>query len=225
MRGPAPVVLAGSARTVERLAVQLRSAGRDPVPAVVLATEAPDDRRALDAALARLAEGGYDAIAVTSAAAVEAFARVEVPSRVWVAAVGPGTADALATHGIRVRLTPRDASAAGLLAAWPPGAGRRVLLPHSDLARPELEEGLRDRGEHPDPVVAYRTVPREPSAAAQRALAGGAAVVVTSPSAFAAIGPWLEPSTRVLAIGPTTADTVRAAGRSVELLQMKACLT
>ena len=76
-----------------------------------------------------------------------------------VAAIGPGTAAALAAGNIRADLVPERFVAEALARrAARPGPGR-VLLARAEVARDVLPDGLRARGWEVDVVDAYRTVP------------------------------------------------------------------
>jgi uroporphyrinogen III methyltransferase/synthase len=112
---------------------------------------------------------GYDWAVFTSANGVDAFyesLKMEgLDSRAFgnvrVAAIGPGTADALAKRGIDADVVPGQFVAEALLDALEkngPVAGRRYLVPRADIARPELVDGLRARGAHVNEVEAYRTI-------------------------------------------------------------------
>jgi uroporphyrinogen-III synthase len=98
---------------------------------------------------------------------------------------------------------------------WP---GRSVLLPRAEGGLPTLASGLRARGARVDEVVAYRTVRTAPAALLRAWHAASPdAAVVTSPSAatalLEAVGPRALLALRgVVAIGPTTAAPLRAAG-------------
>ena len=64
-----------------------------------------------------------------------------------IAAIGPGTAAALARHGITADLVPERFVAESLLDAFPPAlAGERVLLARAEVARDVLPEGLERLG-------------------------------------------------------------------------------
>jgi uroporphyrinogen-III synthase len=133
------------------------------------------------------------------------------------AVVGPGTADALAGHGIHAALVPDRFVAEGLLDAFPaPPAGGRVLLAQAEAARPVLSDGLRARGWEVRTVVAYRTVPVVPPAEVLRSASGADAIAFTSGStvdAFvAAAGIGAVPAA-VVTIGPVT--TAAAVGHGL----------
>ncbi|OMH35125.1 uroporphyrinogen-III synthase [Tersicoccus sp. Bi-70] len=169
-RGPARAGALGAA---------LREAGATVLTVPVIDFAWPADLGPLDAALAGLRAGRYGWLAVTSATTVTALTRrataigtglpeLLTAGAARVAAVGAGTAAALARAGVSVDLVPATGSGAdALLAAWPELPGdessddetpRAVLLPHSDLAAGTLEAGLTARGWTVNFVTAYRTV-------------------------------------------------------------------
>lgn len=112
---------------------------------------------------AAIAAGDHAWIAFTSANAVEAvFAglaqrgrdlRALAPARI--AAVGPGTAEALLRHGIRADLLPERADASALAEALIAAGGHSVLLPQAAEAEPILAERLRAAGWRVTTVTAY----------------------------------------------------------------------
>jgi uroporphyrinogen-III synthase len=135
-----------------------------------------------------------------------------------VAAVGPGTAGALAARGVVADLVPESAVAEALVEAFPAGAGR-VLLPQAAAARPVLAEGLRAKGWTIDVVEAYRTVPARPSDEALAAAAKADAIAFTSSStvtSWLALGATLPPV--VACIGPVTAATAAEHGVPVTVV-------
>jgi uroporphyrinogen III methyltransferase/synthase len=101
-------------------------------------------------------------------------------------------------------------------------AGRRFLIPRSDLAREVLPSGLREAGARVDAVVAYRNVPAVVDAEALcAALCEGRLDVLTfaSPSAAHRFVELLDPAAReaaarctVAAIGPVTARALADTG-------------
>ena len=172
--------------------------------------------------------GDYDWVAFTSANAVIRFfaALGEVGSDTRalagarVAAIGPGTADALAGAGVRADLVPERFVAESLLDAFPPGPGR-VLLPRAAVARDALPAGLAERGWSVDVVEAYRTVLGRPAAEALGAAATAHAVTFTSSSTvtnYLAVAGDLPVPAVVACIGPITAQTARAAGLTVDVV-------
>jgi uroporphyrinogen-III synthase len=223
-------VLAGRRVLVTRrwpeLAEAIAARGGSAAEVPVLEIGPPEDPGPFAAALLRLAE--YDWLVFTSAHAVEAVASAlaarggALPAAVRLAAVGPATTEAVAfawPHA-RVEVQPaNDFRGTGLVEAFASHdvAGRRVLLPVSDRAASTVEHGLAARGAHVDRVVAYRTLPAiqvRPALLGELQRAPDAAVFA-SPSAVEA---FLEAAgspgrgVGALAVGPTTAEAVRAAG-------------
>ncbi len=151
-----------------------------------------------------------------------------------VAVVGDGSARALKERGVRADFVPDQARGEALAQTLPREEGRRrVLVAGSRLARPELIEGLRQRGFDLTHWALYQ--PRPNAGEIDRLLGALAAgrltdVVVFSPSAVQAIVERVpaialpEPragvgaeslgsgGARWFAIGPTTARALEEAG-------------
>jgi uroporphyrinogen III methyltransferase/synthase len=137
-----------------------------------------------------------------------------------VAAIGPGTAAALATGGIKADLVPERFVAESLVEVFPePGVdGGRVLLARAAVARDVLPDGLRALGWEVEVVDAYRTVPAAISDE-QRALAATAEIATFASSStvdhfVAAFGAAAVPPV-VACIGPVTGVTARRHGLAV----------
>jgi uroporphyrinogen-III synthase len=198
-----------------------RGASTIVAPTIVLR---PVRSAALTAALRDLAGGGYAWVILTSPATVGVLAdRLRGPwdVRASVAAVGDGTAEAFRRWARRSPdLRPRAFTVAALARAFPRGRGR-VLCPRADVAPAGLEEALERKGWSPERVDAYRTrVPKGLPAAARRALAADRVDAVTFTSAstvrgFLQAGGTLSRPTKVVCIGPVTAEAARAQGMSV----------
>jgi uroporphyrinogen III methyltransferase/synthase len=143
---------------------------------------------------------------------------------VKVAAIGPGTAAALATRGIVVDLLPERFVAESLLDAFPaPEApGARVLLARAERARDVLPEGLAARGYAVEVLAVYRTVTAAPDPDALAAVQAGAVAAVTFTSSSTVrnfvdlVGPLPDPQPLVVSIGPVTSDTARELGLRVD---------
>jgi len=165
----------------------------------------------------------FDWIVFTSENAVErlfaAIPGVRTLGGVRVAAIGPGTADALRRRGVRPDLLPRRFVGEALVAEFPPGIpGGRVLLPRAAVARAVVPDGLRRLGWHVEVVEAYRTVPAAASAAALARAAGADAITFTSPSTvrgYCSLGVAGGVPPVVVSIGPVTSAAARAAGLTV----------
>jgi uroporphyrinogen III methyltransferase/synthase len=141
-----------------------------------------------------------------------------------VAAIGPGTAGALLSRGVRADVVPERFVAESLLQSFPlPGApGERVLIVRAEQARDVLPAGLRERGHEVDVLAVYRTVRGhvDPDAV-QRVREGRVdAITFTSSSTVAnlcdILGAVPEPQPLVVSIGPVTSDTARARGLRVD---------
>jgi len=140
-----------------------------------------------------------------------------------VAAIGPGTAEALAARGIVADVVPDEFVAEGLLRALASEemGGQWVLLPRAEGGRRELVDGLNAMGARVDELPLYAaTVPREPDAEGLRRLRAGDVDVVALASSSAArnlilmLGGDVEPLRQALiaCIGPVTARTVEEMG-------------
>ncbi|MCE2532073.1 MAG: uroporphyrinogen-III synthase, partial [Acidimicrobiia bacterium] len=141
-----------------------------------------------------------------------------------VAAIGPGTAAALAGMDATVSLLPEQYVAEALVAAFPSpdrcdGAGR-VLVVRAEVARDVLPVGLAAKGWSVDIVAAYRAEPRILVAAERAAVAGCDTVIFTSPSVVEAFCDQPEPlpvPETVAAIGPVTAAAARRRNLTVHV--------
>jgi uroporphyrinogen III methyltransferase/synthase len=209
------------------LPLQAQGAATIEVPAIEI-RDPVDGGAALAAAVNRL--GSYDWVVLTSANGARRLlgairdggrdARAFAGARL--AAIGPGTAEALATAGLVVDLVPPRFVAESLLEAFPEPtdpAGGRVLLVRAAVARDILPEGLRAKGWDVDVVEAYRTEQAPLDAGQAAAVAGADVVTFTSSSTvtnfLAAMGDRPIPPA-VVVIGPITAATAREHGLAVD---------
>jgi uroporphyrinogen-III synthase len=187
----------------------------------------PADWTPLDAALDRLGE--YGALVFTSPRAAGSFAtRVRKRSIDWpresalaVWASGPQTAAALQGAVGRVRLpVGRERGLLGAARALAQAmldekmAGP-VLFPCGEEHRDELPAELRQNGITVDEIVCYRSVLAEETEA-RVAASRGSVLVVASPRVAGLLARACPRGTRpdLLAVGPTTAESARAAGWS-----------
>jgi len=217
------VVVTRTRAQASELSARLRDAGAEPIEVPTIQVVDPDDGcTALRAALQRLGDGAYDWLVLTSPNGVErTFAQLpDVRAvRAKVAAIGPGTADALARHRIHADLVPERFVAEGLLDAFPDGRGR-VLIARAAVARDVLPDGLRAKGWDVDVVDAYRTVQADVTDDDIDRAATADAITFTSSST---VERWLElagtdSTPKVVAcIGPITAATARERGLHVDV--------
>jgi uroporphyrinogen-III synthase len=207
--------------------LQAQGAATVEVPAIEIRDPA-DGGAALAAAVDRL--GDYDWVVLTSPNGAHRLldavrdggrdARAFAGARL--AAIGPGTGEALAAANLVVDLVPPQFVAESLLDALPaptdPGRGR-LLLVRAAVARDILPEGLRARGWDVDVVEAYRTEPVPVDDEQAAAVAGADVVTFTSSSTvigfLAAMGDRPLPPA-VVVIGPITAATAREQGLAVD---------
>jgi len=208
---PAPgAARAQASNLVERLAALGAEVVELPTIEIV---DPADGGDALRAAAGRLAT--YDWVIFASVNAVDRLFRCVRDARAFgfarIAAIGPGTAAALADRGVAADLRPDTAVAEALVESFPyPSGAGRVLLPQAAGARPVLARGVRAKGWLVDVVEAYRTVAARPTvddlAAATRAdaIAFTSSSTVTSWLGVAGVDA-LPPV--VVCIGPVTAET------------------
>ena len=196
----------------------------------MVAFGAPDDTASLDEAMAGLA--GYDWIFLTSQNALRAlqershFLQMDLPlatGGVRIAAVGPATAEAASGAGLAVSYVATKHTGVSLAEELAMEvSGKRVFLPRSNRANPELVEKLRGLGAQVTDLVAYRTTRPNKESEEQVAAAvreGIDAVLFFSPSAvhhfqeLVGVESFVELSTQCAfaAIGPVTAEVLRKA--------------
>lgn len=223
------IVVTRAREQASTLVRALQAAGAATVELATIEITDPDDGGAgLRAAAANLS--GYDWVVLTSANGATRFLAELRDARalggVQVAAIGPGTAAALAAGNVVADLLPHEYVAESLLTAFPdPPAGGdrpgRVLLPRAAVARDVLPDGLRAAGWQVDVVEAYRSVTGQPSAPDRAAAASADIITFTASST---VTRYLEvkgddPVPPVVAcIGPVTADTAREHGLRVDLV-------
>ncbi|MHB1434508.1 MAG: uroporphyrinogen-III synthase [Thermoplasmata archaeon] len=192
----------------------------------------PVPARRLRRRLARLRP--VDGVILTSPAAVESFLAPVLPHvwpsdwrriRYW--ASGPATARALRRRGGPRATVGAPDGAEGIFRALARSPPLRLLYPRSDRAGPALARRLRRAGHRVVEVIAYRHRPAHRASDRDRRWARGAdLIVVTSPSAWEglrrALGPAgveaLRSSARWVALGPTTARSLRTAGLRVRVV-------
>lgn len=220
-------ILLTRAKPNDAIARALRLAGAQ-VDALALTVSTPLDSAQLDAARARLTDGGYAWVVFSSWRAARAVVSALPQARsrgTRIAAVGEATAQWISDHaGVSADLTGAG-SAAALLECFPaPASGARpVLIPRSAVAPDTLPDGLRALGWSVEAVDAYTTTPADatdiPDDIAGNFRAGHYdAAVLTASSQARALPPLLglpPPTTRVVTIGAPTAATARRQGIAV----------
>jgi uroporphyrinogen III methyltransferase/synthase len=209
------------------LAATLRDLGAEvvelPAISIVPRLDAPEVHEAAASI------GEYQLICLTSPNGVrllfEALSEAGRDSRALagatVAAIGPGTARALARHGVTADIVPERFVAESLVESL--GAvevgGRRALVARAADARDVIPDWLAGRGAEVDVVALYETVREQPGEAAVEAALGADYVTFTSSSTVRnlteALGERFPRDARVVSIGPVTSEAVAEAGLEV----------
>jgi uroporphyrinogen-III synthase len=188
------VVVTRALAQSQSLVDALREAGAEPILLPLVGVAPADNPAELDACLRNGAQ--FDWVFFTSQNALRAVqqrcAALKLPlqqvfAEMKIAAVGPATAQALIAAGLPVNYISRVHNGVALAEELATEVQRkRVFLPRSDRANPELIAVLKRHGAQVTPVVAYKTVsqnsdlPESPDSF----LRGGAdAVLFFSPSA------------------------------------------
>lgn len=141
-----------------------------------------------------------------------------------IAAIGPGTADALASHGVVADLVPEKFVAEELVSTLEQVEveGKRVLVARAEEARDVLPDALGGRGAQVDVVPLYRTVAEDLDPETLESAADADYVTFTSSSTVknllaAMPGGSLPGSPRTVSIGPVTSATARELGVEVDV--------
>ena len=218
---PRPRPLAGRTIAVTRaraqssdLAVRLRALGAEVLETPTI--------RIVPREVVLPALGDFDLICLTSPNGVEIlFDRLgdqgedaRVMAGATVAAIGPGTARALAAHGILADVVPERFVAESLAESLEGYMLRRALIVRAAQARDVLPDSLSRRGVEVEVLALYDTV-AEPLAPEQLAAAGSADYITFTSSStvrFYLEAGEIGPRTRVASIGPVTSQTLRDHG-------------
>jgi uroporphyrinogen III methyltransferase/synthase len=204
------------------LARELRALGASVVQAPVIRTRPLAESAPLDLS-------GYDLVCLTSPNGVHALferlAHAAEPPRdaralagARVAAIGPGTARALAEHGIAADVVPERFVAESLVQALAELPVRRALVARAREARDVLPDALRARGAEVDVLELYETIaePLPPRVLGQARAADYVTFTSSSTVRFflraAGGAAELSPQTRIVSIGPVTSETLREHG-------------
>jgi uroporphyrinogen III methyltransferase/synthase len=136
-----------------------------------------------------------------------------------VAAIGPGTARALAEHGLLADVVPERSVAESLVQALADVPVQCALVARAKEARDVLPDALRARGAEVDVLALYETIAEPLSPQALEAARAANYITFTSSSTVRffldAAGDGdagLSPQTRIVSIGPVTSETLREHG-------------
>jgi uroporphyrinogen III methyltransferase/synthase len=191
------------ARVLQAPVIDVRAlpgAPLDPAPYDLVCLSSPN---AVSALFERLAVGGRDARSLAGAR---------------IAAIGPGTARALAEHGIAADVVPERFVAESLVQALAELPVEHALVARARDARDVLPDALRARGAAVEVLELYETL-AAPLGEAELAAARQADYVTFTSSStvrffLGAVGgeAALSPRTRIVSIGPVTSETLREHG-------------
>jgi len=221
--------LRGARAQASVLAGRLEALGASVVQAPVIRTQT-----ILDSAHPTIDPSPYDLVCLTSANGVRAlFARLHdgihppgdarALAGTRIAAIGVGTARALAERGIVADVIPERAVAESLVEALSGVTVERALVATARDAREVLPQALRARGTEVDVLALYETVAEPLPAERLEAVRTADYVTFTSSSTvrflLAAAGgdARLSAGTRIVSIGPVTSETLCEHGLSPDV--------
>ena len=177
------------------LAARIEALGHEVVACPLIEIEPLDD--------APVDTSGYDWLVVTSPNGAAELARRRTGTLPRVAAIGPGTAEALRAHGVEPELVAGDSRQEGLVNAFPPDPGR-VLFAGAEGSRRLLIDAL-----NADFRPLYRTILVRPETPPS-----GDLVVLASSSAARSFGA-LGVDVPAVSFGPQTTRAAERAGLRV----------
>lgn len=223
------VVVTRARAQASALAATLRGLGAEAIELPAIRIEPTIDSEAVREAIAGL--HAYALVCLTSPNGVrllfDAMAAhgrdARALANATVAAIGPGTASALAERGVIADVVPLRFVAEALVEALADVnvKGRPVLVARAAQARDLLPDALRDRGAEVDVVALYETVREQPDAKAVEAAQSADYITFTSSSTVTnlleALGERFPAAARIVSIGPVTSETARTAGLEVHV--------
>jgi uroporphyrinogen III methyltransferase/synthase len=223
------VVVTRARAQASGLAGTLRELGAEVVELPAIRIEPRTESEEARAAVASL--GDYALICLTSPNGArllfEAIGAAGLDARALagatVAAIGPGTARALAERGIAADVVPERFVAEAMVEALAgvEVEGKRVLLARAAEARDVLPDALRERGAEVDVVALYETVREQPDPETVAAAQQADYVTFTSSSTVRnlteALGESFPTAARLVSIGPVTSESLREAGLRVDV--------
>jgi uroporphyrinogen III methyltransferase / synthase len=214
----------------------LADLGADTIECPTIEIKAPTDPGPMDKALKSLE--AYDWLVFTSVNGVKYFFQrlfaggldVRALRNLKTAVIGPATQSELGRFGINSDIVPASYVAESVIEAFEKidMAGRKILLPRAEEARPVLPEALAKMGADVHEIVAYHTHPvKESGDILIQALEEGRVDLVTFTSSstvknFKALIPseridTLMERVLVASIGPITTETANRMGFHVDI--------
>ncbi len=218
------VLVARPLAQIAPVRAQLAELGAEVLSAPAIEITDPADWQPVDAALARVAD--FDWLVFSSANGVERLLNrlliksdLRALAHIRIAAIGPGTAEALVRYHLKADLVPKEYRAESLAEDLSMRArGRKFLLARASRGREVLAEELIAAGGQVEQVVVYtsRDIERPPAPIAERMVAGRVDWVLVTSSAIARslvrmFGDELRRS-RLASISPVTSATLRELG-------------
>lgn len=174
------VLVSRAKKQAGALSSLLRDLGCDVIEIPFIEIRKPSSYQPLDTALKNIAD--YHWLILTSVNGVEAmFHRMSKNdldasglAHLKIAAIGPATKAAIAKHGLRVAVTPKEYIAESVVASLHDRVqGKRILLVRAKVARDVIPRELRKAGAQVDVIEAYETVAPAASARRLRAVLAG----------------------------------------------------
>jgi uroporphyrinogen III methyltransferase/synthase len=228
------VVVTRARAQASELSGRLRALGAAVIELPAIRIAPLPDGPEMEAAAGRL--GDYGLLVLTSVNGVDAlFDRLaargldarSLPAGATVVAIGPATAERLAARGVRADVVPERYVAEGVLDALAERsiAGIRALVARARGSRPDLVDGLRERGAQVDEVPLYESVAEPADPADVEAALGADYLTFTASSTVRSFVALLdeaqrarlaEGGPRVVSIGPVTSATAREEGLRVD---------
>ncbi|MGK7345609.1 MAG: uroporphyrinogen-III C-methyltransferase [Candidatus Nitrospinota bacterium M3_3B_026] len=225
------IVVTRAREQASDFAAMLAERGADVIEFPTIETVKPESWDSLDAALDRLAD--YDWIIFTSVNGVKFFVErlkergmdIRDLKGLKVCGIGPKTAEAVESLGVRVDLLPAEYRAEAIIEGL--GAedlkGKKILIPRAKVAREVLPEKLGELGAEVTIAEAYVTIkPEERKEEVRKMFEEGLIDVVTFTSSSTVqnfVQMWgkdeaarLMEGVTVASIGPITSETARKLG-------------
>ncbi|MBQ9377545.1 MAG: uroporphyrinogen-III C-methyltransferase [Schwartzia sp.] len=215
-----------------RLTEKLEGLGARVIELPAIRIEEPrDGYEAVDAAISRIAD--YDWLVFTSVNGVDRFFdRLFAASKdardlagAYFAAIGQATASRLKDYGILADIVPEEYRAEGVIKALKGelAPGERVQIPRAEEAREILPESLREYGAIVDVVPVYETVPEEGDPGELRKMLEAGEIDGATFASSSTVKNLIKrlgdaellAKTKIIAIGPVTAETCESLGLTV----------
>ncbi len=225
------VVVTRAREQASDFAERLAQSGAHVIEFPTIETQEPDSWNDLDAAIEKLSD--YNWIIFTSVNGVKYFTQrlkdigrdIRDLKGIKVCAIGPKTAEAIESLGVRVDFVPAEYRAESIIEGLGAEAlkGQKILIPRAKVAREVLPDEMRKLGADVTIAQTYVTVkPEDRKEETRKLFEEGKVDVVTFTSSSTVknfVDMWGEEETlkmmngvAVASIGPITSDTARKFG-------------